>query len=279
MAGRMWLANANYGAWVPCPSIEMPSGTQKWGVSGQFLNGGAYVRRSTTGARVFEMNWPMKHQHELDIIESFFEGVYGPGPFYVVEPGSMEYNMFPAWMATPGMAATDGPSLLYDKRPTAAPFNTGSDYLLSAEYNIKAGDIANEYTLAIPADYTMWTYFIGSTSGIFKASLNGAPAVDMFGTKSWEGGPSGSLIKFFLDTSIDQTLAMYVMCAIVKPTNSGFGIADMIAHLSEAGGGRMPKGKGATGMEVDGDFERTSYSAALDRYHGSVRLVEVEPWL
>lgn len=278
MAGRMWLANANYGAWVPCPSIEMPSGTQKWGASGQFLNGGAYVRRSITGARVFEMNWPMKHQSELDTIESFFEGAYGPGPFYVVEPGSMEYNMFPAWMAAPGMAATDGPSLLYNKRPTSAALNTGADYVLGAEYSIKAGDIANEYTLAIPADYTMWTFYQGSAAGIFNASLNGTPGVDMFGVKSWDGGQNGSLIKFYLDTSIDQTLAMYTMCAIVKPSGSGFGIQDMLAHLQNYGG-RMPKGKGSTGMEVDGDFERTSYSAALDRYHGSVRLVEVEPWL
>jgi hypothetical protein len=116
---QMWFSTRDYGAWIQCPSIEMPSKKEGWNSNGLFLNGGAYSRSSTAAHKHYNMSWGNINRDEARKILDFADRLYGDGPFYWVDPFVAEYNMLPQWFASPSQGITDGIPLNGGTRGTA----------------------------------------------------------------------------------------------------------------------------------------------------------------
>src|SRR5690625_7066180 len=84
----MWLGTSERMLWVPCPAIDMPRPQERWQASGTFANGGGWVRRSAAGHRVYDLSWNLMPASEISKIRAIFDGVYGQGPFYFIDPSA-----------------------------------------------------------------------------------------------------------------------------------------------------------------------------------------------
>ncbi len=268
MPKQMYFGNESRMLWVPCPSIEMPSGTTHWVAEGDYLNGGAAVRRSTTGSRRYEMDWNLASEADIDLIESFWEGAWGDGPYYFLDPQAMKTNIFPVAWAQPRVALKDGPKLVYDTKPTAlvassvfsnwgAP-TTGVQYAVGADSipQVLTVPLPEGYTFAIRADQNM-------ASGSRMSYSQDGGAWTAFTSASLTGQTGGSIVRFkFNGTGTTSLLAMQ---GVIYKGASGPSLSRWIS------------GKGNSGCEFV-DFNRTLYSAALDKVQVYAALRETASW-
>lgn len=116
---KMWMCNGPLGAWVPCPTSPLTSTDEGVLVETKLLNGGAWVQRSRGTRRKFDMGW-LGSISELQPIHDMYDGIYGDGPFYFIDPTSVN-NAFPKHWAAPALSGTDGwPTLMKGVVPTYA---------------------------------------------------------------------------------------------------------------------------------------------------------------
>lgn len=171
MAGQMWFGNKRYMQWVPCPESGASYGAQGAMQSMDYLNGGAFRRRSATAAKTRRMSWSLTSRDRLRGITDFADGIYGDGPIYWTDPMTMDKNVLSPSFAAPSLTARDGVPLVNGSRPTIVP--TGGELngypIDSAVYSISAGQSARKEYIPIPPGHTAWVGAHGdpmSTGGI-----------------------------------------------------------------------------------------------------------------
>lgn len=264
----MYFGTKERMAWVPCPAINAGISTTRWSATSEYLNGGAAARSSTTSHGDYTFSWAPSSQDDAYATLDYFDGLYGPAPYYFLSPFAMETNVLPAWLAAPRLGAEDAPTLVEDKRPTTTttPTNTLGYPTRGATQTLSASDVFRTFDFPVPPGYTFHLGVKGAVSGTAALTLNGSAVTP---------GNVTSMVRFTHSTtdpwaSISASgvgvLTLYAMMAVVLPT----GVAPPT--------GGFVSGRGNSGVSIKSDPVRTGYSAALDSVGTTVALIETGGW-
>lgn len=218
MAGQMWFGNAEKMRWVPCPAIDMGASKSHWTARSDYLNGGIGLRRSSTGAMVYQMNWNLTSEAELDKIEGYYEGVWGEGPFYFLDPQAMNTNVFPAAWAQPRVALVGGPPLVFDQKPIKVVTSSllADAPTVGVQYTLNSESVPEELTIPIPDGYKfIFSVFQDDTTSAYLAFTQDGAAPVKAGVHTLHAATGGSLVKFALTGT--GTARVYAMMGQILP--------------------------------------------------------------
>lgn len=285
---RMWFGTKERMSAIRAPKIDYAAPSVGWdgGVT-QLLNGGAYVRRSTTSHRTYSMAWPNMSRDEVRLIMDYADGVYGDGPIYFIDPFAMDKNLLPQHWATPRLVFNDGPVLTGAPRETV--LNTGAlmsndlGYPARGPAYVDPGSTAYPMSqrprlyVPVPDGYTAWFGVHGiayNAAAIVQVTTsNGVvttpPLLSVSDTNrfsnSFEGTGSMTGIEISLTRagggSVLSGMMLQVLPTGVVPTSGGF-----------------ISGQGNSGVRFATNPSLQQYSAAMDMVGLSVQLVEDEAW-
>lgn len=267
MAKYMWFGNSERMQWVPCPAIDMANGPENWVSQSQYLSGGAAVRRSATGARVYEMEWNLTSEENLDLIEQYYAGVWGEAPFYFIDPSAMRANVFPAIWAQPRVALKDSVPLIFDAYPSRV---AGASVLngpnIGVQYNVTADSIPLQLTIPIPDGYQFHFQCAQSvTATAFVGYSQDGAASARATEQTLIAATGGSLVTFAIEGT--GATEIYWMRGEIVPNT------EVVLPFN-----KFISGKGNSGCDFT-VFDRHAYSAALDKVGASAVLTEIGSWL
>lgn len=270
--------------WISCPKVERPSGMAGWQSSGVFLGGGAYARRSLNGHRVYEFEWPMLKGEDSRKIVDFYEGVYGPGPFFWADPMAMD-NLLPQSWATPSLGAYDAVPLSHDgSRPSLVQTssNTFGFPIQSASFSGVVTpsnmDDRQKVWVPIPPGYTAHVYAWGAGAARVAAQTTVAgTATGSVQNAPWNevtnGAPvplsivqSGSADGIFVFLNGPGSCIVTTIQVMLRPTSQTPSWKGFVS------------GQGHSGCEIT-DFGKEDYSAAMDKVQLTAVMTEVGQWL
>lgn len=162
----MYFGTRDRMQWVKCPASGMGRGSQRYSSDGVFTNGGGWSTSSLAGHLVYEMNWNFLRQTEKEAIRDYYDGTYGSGLIYFLDPFAMSRNVLPAAWANPALALEGGPPMspvaLYEQQNVTPPASYGR---------------TNLATNPLPASDTGWAISGGETL-TFIADDGGQPALE-----------------------------------------------------------------------------------------------------
>jgi hypothetical protein len=279
----MWFGNKNYMQWITPPQINYDASRQGKVYTAQYTNGGAYVRRSSTGARHYNFTWNLKHRDEIRAIMDYADGVYGDQTIYFIDPFAADKNLLPQYWATPALGCGDAPQIYGygdDERPdqVATGLNSIGLPTYSAQFTMASGKRNPPLYLPIPPGYSLWVGAYGTATGNAALHLIPATGPTTFGTP--QTVPMLPVTSSALvNTHIEGVPGAYLQ---LGGTTGGMSIAGMIAQLWPIGTtpptNRWISGQGHSGCSFNDNPVLTQYSAAIDRVGLSVDLIETEGW-
>jgi hypothetical protein len=147
-------------------AINYPGSKMATGIaSGSFLSGGSFVRHSVSGHKEFSLTWNPSSRDDIRAITDYADGLFGPGPFYWLDPFAWDKNLLPQYFASPFQGIYDGP--IWSGAPTRpvtsiTPANTLLYPVESATYTVSS-TVNNSVYIPIPNGYTAWVGVHGST--------------------------------------------------------------------------------------------------------------------
>lgn len=255
MAKKMWFGTVERMTWIPCPAINAGLGSSRWLATGGFLNGGAYQRQSTIGAKTYSFSWNPQQAENLYELEGYFDGIHGQGPIYFVDPFAAKSNVLPSWLAAPGTMAGNAPSFGGTQRVTR--ILTGTNPL---GYPAQSGQVTvgaafgpyKSYTVPVPPGYSLHLGVHGSYTGTARVTVN------------------GTTLPVLPISSVQRTNTILPGGVFHNISVAGEGmltLAGIIGQILPDGttpepGGFIP-GQGNSGVRLSGNPTVTGYSAAL----------------
>lgn len=292
--GLMYMATERFGTWVECPRINMQAGKVGWETVSKFLNGGNYIRRSTTSAKEYDMEWGLRSRDQLRPVLDFADYIYGEGDIYFCDPFAMDKNVLPAYWASPFMNGIDGPltgTTLGGYTPSVSGDWSGVlrpaivDLGQSVNgYPTRAGGILGQHSLFIPVPpgYRLdWGYHSDAGShAMFTLQMfqNGVASGSEWTPVNL---PVAGSTRFNLGLGAGMSTGMGVRITHDE-SMSDMSYAGMIAQIvpdtvAPSTGGFI-SGQGHSGLQFAAQPTYYEYSAALDKVQASARLVEVGAW-
>mgnify|MGYP005813009535 CR=1 FL=1 len=274
MATEVYFGTVGLFQWIPAPAINMPTGQQGYEQRFDYLNGAADVAQSKAAHREYEMSWSMQANMNIDMIVAYKSGVYGPPPYYYLDPAAMAHNVAPmASWAHAALACYDGPNLagIGATRPTVATTasNTQAYPIESALYTLTGTETVRKLLIPIPSGYTLYLGAHGTQTGTARVSYKPA------------GGSVTALTLLGHNvTTLTNATVSGVAYAEVYLTGAGtLTLSSLIAQILPTGSaaptGKWRTGRGTWGLKFDGPIEDVLYSAALDRRNVSCKMIEV----
>lgn len=281
----MYFGNALKMRWIACPAINASISQEKWASSGPFLNGGGYVRSSTTGHKTYQFAWPPASAADTRAFMDFADGIYGPGPFYFVDPFAMSTNMMSTLWSAPWLmenTSTGGSSSMLVGAQgvrVSTPANPKNISPYGIRYSLAGTEPRRFFPLPVPPGYTLHLGVHGEGTGmVYTTSASAVPVtVSMIGAAtntltntSVSGGANGIIVYLRLaNTTAAATTTVYGIIAQVKPTGE------------PAPTGSWISGQGNSGVEFESAPQVTGYSApaGIDRQGVTATLREVGSWL
>src|SRR5690625_94841 len=264
----MWLGTSERMLRVPCPAIDMPRPQERWQASGTFANGGGWVRRSAAGHRVYDLSWNLMPASEISKIRAIFDGVYGQGPFYFIDPSAERTNVFPAAWAQPRLALDGGPPLVYDQMPSREVYpGPNSTYpQVGARYVLDSNSIPNVLRVPVPERHR-FAFRVGyqNTGGDAEMSYrhNNGSWTPIGSAQQPPHGPGWTEFSIQGTGAINVFWMQGVVVSVYEPTPT---FRDFYS------------GQGNSGVEIE-DFMEHTHSVGIDKYGATVRLREVGSWL
>lgn len=171
MMRKMWLATRQFARWV---KVHSPgSGYDNLGYSERldYLNGGVGMRGSLASHGERTLVWNRVTAEEAREIADFADGIYGDGPYYLIDPVSATQNVLDKQWATPALTGKDGVPLIGLERPQLVRnYDTSRGYPIEmARYDY--ADIGGSRTayIPIPPGHVAWVGVHGdreSTGGL-----------------------------------------------------------------------------------------------------------------
>lgn len=283
MAGKMWFGNRRYMQWVPCPQVGADYSSIGSLQSMDYLNGGAFRRRSVSAAKKRRLSWTTTKRDSIRAITDFADGIYGDGPIYWVDPFTMDKNVLSTSFAAPALAGSDGVSLVRGKRPSIVP-TTGvlNGYPIdSAVYTIAAGQEFRKEFIPIPPGHTAWVGAHGdplSTAGIsVNYVLNGASqaAIDTVSITACDAPRFSQSYPASAFAGIELSLGGAVGQAA---TIAGIMVQVLPDGVTPEQVGPFISGQGMSGAAWEELPQLSAYSAALDMVGLTATFTEVEQW-
>lgn len=262
---KVYFGNANKQVWIPAPQTGMAVADSAYVVENQLLSGRMSILRSGASSRRFEASWlgdlnAPELEDSLQTIKDFFDGVYGDGPYYWVDPYAKVSNLLPPHWAAPGITRNDWPEIAsFDATEFVDTDSNLYDYpSKSVRYNLTSTDeveSTRKLTLIIPSGYTLnfgWHGVVDSGDGGIRikryARTDGAETtVDA----SVIALTSSNRTNVAIPGDVYSKVEIYVY----KPSgaSSDFTISGMIAQLLEGSNfpeaGGFISGRGTTSLE------------------------------
>lgn len=138
---KFWFGTEERMQYILVPNSGADMGSEGWSASGTTLNGLGYGYHSRGSHKTYAFEWPESSTREdARLMQSYYEGTYGRGLTYFLDPLIYDQNVLPARWADPSIALDDeGSGLVYGVTPTAV---TPTDLLandlpiLSARYDL-----------------------------------------------------------------------------------------------------------------------------------------------
>lgn len=284
MADRtMLFGTERYIQRVQAPATGMGKNLSQWRDVRTFLNGGATVRSSGVGHMEYNMSWGPFSQDEADKLLNFFNGLYGPGPYYFVDPFAMDKNVLPQYIAASYVGANDGFSMTGGSVTASSTLAAVNGHPSgSANYTLAVGPYPVFFRGLVPAGYKVLVGWFGSATSTaklqiglqftptawtdvpvtadsnvrFTTSLTNTTGADAFFSLRWTGGASGG------------TCAVRSMQAILVPSTAATPTGPFVS------------GKGSNGVVLSGSPQITGYSAVIPNANIAVSadLIETGSW-
>lgn len=281
MASQVFFGNDTKQTWIKAPNSGMKAGSAGFVSEQQLLSGRTFIKRSKASHRRFDMSWvgPMNDtdlDSSLHTVKDFFDGVYGPGPFFWIDPYATKTNLFSTAWASPALAVdSDWDELFASAAALTATTvttdaNTKEYPSLSAEYTYTgtATVESEKFTFYIPDGYSLWLGFHGSIS-----SSGGAYYVP------YKDGVADTAVKLTelsvtsairVNKQITSSVADKVEFYFAKTGTSDcvFTLAGIMAQILKTGEtpatGNFLAGRGTTGLEFATNPEIEYYSANIN---------------
>lgn len=278
MSGTMWMGTRTKAGWVPCPAINANFSEVGWSSTTQFINGRAFVRRSRTTHKEYELAWNPDSRDALRPITDMATGLWGEGLIHFLDPMAMDKNVLPQFMASPMLGGLDGPALVGDVAPTlvTTPANTLDYPAQIAQYGTST--TRRTIYIPIPPGYTAWAGVHGDTTSTGTMAIHPLTAPGAFApavrlpmlavTSSTRMGNS-----FSGDTYIG--IEVYVE----NSTKYAGAMIQILPNGTTPSTGGFISGQGNAGCEFDAQPAQTAYSSALDKVGMTAKLIEVDEWV
>ena len=103
MERKVYFGNATKQLWIPAPRTGLNASSAGYFSDAQLLSGRAFIKRSKANHRRFSPAWlgslnADSINDSLHTIKDYFDGIYGDGPFYWLDPFAVDTNLLaPNW--------------------------------------------------------------------------------------------------------------------------------------------------------------------------------------
>jgi hypothetical protein len=283
---RIYFGTKERMVWVRAPQVDYDASKIGWeGGTTQFLNGGAYVRRSTTAHKQYNFTWTNLSRDEIRLINDFADGVYGDGPIYFIDPFAADKNVLPQYWATPRLVFKDAPVLSGQDRngfiqypialnnslgyPTAAP-----QYVWDTSW--PAAILRPTLYIPVPTGYTLWFGAHGYATSASTSALNATPDSDVPAQLEILDVNNQQTFNYSWDGSSTLTGVTFNFGATASPASAI--ISGMVAQVLPTGvtptANGFISGQGNGGVRFATQPQRQDYSAARDMVSLTAQLVE-----
>ena len=116
MNRKVYFGNGVQQCWIPAPKTGLKADSNGFSVEKQLNNGRSFVKRSQASHRSFNVSWTGSLNAEaiedsLHTIKDYADGIYGPGPFYWLDPYAVDTNLLAPHWAAPGLTEVDWPAI------------------------------------------------------------------------------------------------------------------------------------------------------------------------
>lgn len=294
MAGTVYFGNATYQTWIKAPQSGMDASPTGYSNKMDFLNGGSSVRRSKRTHREYAMSWSgemnnVDASQSLYVLKDFYDGLYGDGPFYWVDPFASTSNILPPHWAAPMLAEGEWPNL----SATVNPIFTAGSY--SNAYPLKYASYAlpgslvdtNKLTLIIPSNSTLNFGWHATSAGVSASSAAGIRIVpyNLSGVAQTAVNPNSLLAGGTTRTNTTFNGASVSRIEIFLANGSGSTstanlvglIAQILATGASVTSGGFISGRGITRLEFGSSPTISYISSAINNgyFEMSANFVEV----
>lgn len=116
MERKVYFGNSIKQLWIPAPRTGLNASSEGFFSDAQLLTGRAFIRRSKANHRRFSPSWTgslnaPSVNDSLHTIKDFFDGIYGGGPYYWLDPFAVNTNLLAPHWAAPMLSGNDWPAI------------------------------------------------------------------------------------------------------------------------------------------------------------------------
>lgn len=278
MASEIWFGTKAYMSWVPAPAINVDASKQGWTSQSNYLNGGAYVRKSTSSHKEYSFTWNNTTRDRVRSVTDYADGLFGD-VIYWADPFVMDMNMLPQYWAAPMQGLDDGIILSgSETRPTsiATPANQLGYPTTSAVYTVVSGDTKPTLWVPIPPGYTGWVGAHGQAGTGGTVVATPTTGGDNLGTPTTLDLLDVSSVTRVNYSTAEQGVQIS-LGGSGTITLSGIMVQVLPTGVVPPLGGFI-SGQGHSGCTFASQPVLTQYSAVLDRVGVTAKLVETQAW-
>ncbi|CAB4148738.1 hypothetical protein UFOVP536_21 [uncultured Caudovirales phage] len=281
MARTVYFGNSTYQTWIKAPASNMDASATGYVNKIDFLNGGASVRRSNRTSRQFAMSWNGQmngtdQAENLQIVKDFYDGLYGAGPFFWLDPFATESNLFAPHWAAPMLDELDWPSISATVTPTFTAGAYSNAYPIKYATYALAGSHADtrKFTIIIPTGYTLhfgWHSTLANRTASSAAGVRIVP-YNLSGVAQTAVNPNSLLAGGTTRTNATFAGSSYskveIFLANGSASASSVNIVAMIAQVlkngSSVASGGFISGRGTAQLEFSDAPKMTYISSGIN---------------
>lgn len=281
MARTVYFGNPAYQTWIKAPASSMDASASGYVNKIDFLNGGSSVRRSNRTSRQFSMSWNGQmngsdQAENLQVVKDFYDGLYGAGPFYWLDPFAMDSNLFAPHWAAPMLGELDWAKISATVTPTFTAGSYANAYPIKYATYALAGSHADatKFTIIIPTGYTLnfgWHSTIANRTASSAAGVRVVP-YNLSGVAQTAVNPNSLLAGGTTRTNATFDGSSYSKVEIFLANGSGsassVNIVAMIAQVLKTGvsvaSGGFISGRGTAQLQFSDAPKMTYISAGIN---------------
>ena len=278
MRRKVYFGNAQSQSWIPAPLTGLKVDSTGFLVENQLLNGRSHVKRSGGNHRSFTASWTGSlnaeaREDSLHTIKDYADGIYGPGPFYWLDPYAIETNLLAPHWASPMLSLSDWQSIcsIGTAELVDTPSNTKNYPYKSLSLTLTEQEASTiKHTIVIPEGYKLHfgvhgqLVSGGATVTLAQYPRSGGSVVNAnaailanntaIRTNTQVNGNTYSHVEIFIQnpSSTDSELILSGMIAQVLPETDSVEQGDFWS------------GRGTTGLEFTQLPSLEYYSAAIN---------------
>ncbi len=271
---------------IPAPSIDMTTGRQRFGASGNYVSGGGYVRRSQHGAQRLEVSWNNLDTDGTNRLLQLEES----GPFVWDNPMARRNVALP-WMGSHGSLDIYQPGAYGYSTATYLFQGEGIEYdgvytditnwftrypYSNAKYVIDSPRIDNlgAHIFLVPKGFEARVWAVGEATGNARIVMIGQHGTDV--PWNWAASPGGYPTDYV--TLPEEGVHYYTIAGAGELT-----LVSLQIRIVPVGAPEEPltysPGLGNSGMEfTEEGLQLVQHSAALDMQSAAATWLETGWW-